>query len=183
MRASLKNKLAVSYAEGLYEAEDAVGQDQALADAFALSGALKNDAKIAKYLNNPLWKTEDKKSALLEAAQSLSLGQGWRRCLELLAENHRLGELAAVAAAYVKVYYRQREIVETEVISAVPLNAEEKRRLQQTLEQNLSRQVAVCYTVNPAVLGGLIVQCGSKRLDDSLSGKLNQLELLMRGKQ
>ena len=183
MRKSLENKLAASYAEALYEAETAAGQDQALSDAFTLSSALKNDAKIAKYLSNPLWKTEAKKAALLEAAQTLSLGQGWRRCLELLADNHRLAELAAVAAAYIKVYYRRRNIVETEVISAVPLSADEKQRLQQALEQNLSRQVAVNYTIKPEILGGLIVQCGSQRLDDSLSGKLNQLELLMKGKQ
>ena len=50
------------------------------------------------------------------------------------------------------------------------------------LEKILGKQVEIDYVLNPKILGGLRVQCGSKMFDDSLASKLNYLENIMKGK-
>ena len=46
----------------------------------------------------------------------------------------------------------------------------------------LGKQVVINYELNPKILGGLRVQCGSKMFDNSLASKLNYLENVMKGK-
>ena len=37
------------------------------------------------------------------------------------------------------------------------------------------------YQIKPEILGGLVIECGTKLIDDSIKGKLERLELLMKG--
>ena len=50
------------------------------------------------------------------------------------------------------------------------------------MEKILGKQVEIDYVLNPKILGGLRVQCGSKMFDNSLASKLNYLENVMKGK-
>ena len=54
-------------------------------------------------------------------------------------------------------------------------------RLKRSLEKWLQKKVVIKYTIKPEILGGLLVECGSIMFDDSLKGKLEKLELLMKG--
>lgn len=47
----------------------------------------------------------------------------------------------------------------------------------------LSQKVVVNYEICPEILGGLIVKFGSSMIDDSIRGKLNRLEIMMKGGQ
>lgn len=62
-----------------------------------------------------------------------------------------------------------------EIVSALPLNAQEKEKIRQNLLDHSSRQVQVSFRVDPTILGGLIVRAGGKVLDGSLAGQLASL--------
>jgi len=62
------------------------------------------------------------------------------------------------------------------VTSAVPLTAEEQARLRARLGRRFGRELALTITVNPRILGGLIVQVGDVVIDGSLAGKLDTLQ-------
>lgn len=47
----------------------------------------------------------------------------------------------------------------------------------------LSGKIVVNYEIRPELLGGLVVKFNSNMIDDSLKGKLNRLELIMKGGQ
>lgn len=57
-----------------------------------------------------------------------------------------------------------------EVISALPLNTQEKEKIQQNLLDHSPRKVQVNFRIDPAILGGLVIRAGGKVLDGSLAG-------------
>ena len=71
-------------------------------------------------------------------------------------------------------------------LSAAPaqaLSAAQVKKLEASLEKLLKQKVLVSYLVKPEVLGGLKVKYGSNMIDDTLLGKLNRLEQVMKGGQ
>ena len=45
----------------------------------------------------------------------------------------------------------------------------------------MGNKVVVKYQIKPEILGGLVIECGTKFIDDSVKGKLERFELLMKG--
>jgi F-type H+-transporting ATPase subunit delta len=68
-----------------------------------------------------------------------------------------------------------------EVVSARPLGDDQLAALRQNLKTRLGRDVAIDLTVDPAILGGLVVKIGSRQIDGSIRTKLNTLASAMKG--
>lgn len=64
---------------------------------------------------------------------------------------------------------------EAAVHTAVPLTAEEKRRLREILESKLGGTVEMTEHVDPSVVGGLQVSAGDRLIDTSIKGRLERL--------
>jgi F-type H+-transporting ATPase subunit b len=67
-----------------------------------------------------------------------------------------------------------------EVVSALPLTADEQKTIQNDVLAKVGPQVKVEYKVDPSILGGLIVKVGDKVLDGSVAGQLDELRTSMR---
>lgn len=62
-----------------------------------------------------------------------------------------------------------------EVISALPLTKAEQETIQERLLKSLDEGAEIAFTVNPSILGGLVVRVNDKVVDGSVSGRLSQL--------
>ncbi len=62
-----------------------------------------------------------------------------------------------------------------EVISALPLTADEKATVQKDVLAKLGSNATVTYSVDPTILGGLVIRVGDKRVDGSVAGQLETL--------
>ncbi|RUW77948.1 ATP synthase F1 subunit delta, partial [Mesorhizobium sp. M2A.F.Ca.ET.067.02.1.1] len=67
-----------------------------------------------------------------------------------------------------------------EVTSAHALTAAQQTELKATLKSIAGKDVAIAMTVDPSLLGGLIVKMGSRQIDTSLKTKLNSLKLALK---
>ena len=83
--------------------------------------------------------------------------------------------------AYTGVYYAKNNISQVNVQTAIDLSEEQKNNLVSAMESYLGNKVVVKYQIKPEILGGLVIECGTKLIDDSIKGKLERLELLMKG--
>lgn len=63
-----------------------------------------------------------------------------------------------------------------EVTSALPLTSEEKATVEKDLLAQLGSSAAVTYSVDPSILGGLVIRVGDKRVDGSVAGQLETLK-------
>ena len=62
-----------------------------------------------------------------------------------------------------------------EVISALPLTAEEQSTVKKEVLSKMGTQSTVAFRIDPSILGGLVIRVGDKVLDGSVSGKLDGL--------
>lgn len=184
MKKDSKTKIASIYSLALFEAaEEKKAVAKVHADVLALLDIMDADKEFLKYFSNPLWGTDSKKSALKDIAKKLKLADETLQCLDVIADNNRFKELQLILEAFKHLYYKKNNIAEVDVASAKKLTATQDKKLSAVLEKMLNKKVVVNYTLNPELLGGLRVKYGSNMIDDSIQGKLNRLEIMMKGGQ
>ena len=105
-----------------------------------------------------------------------------RNFLKVLAERGRLEELPAIAAQYRRLVKEQQNELDVRVTTAIELTPDLRARLEERLSASTGKQVRLHATVDPAIIGGLVVQHGDTLIDTSLRGRLEGLRLaLQRG--
>jgi F-type H+-transporting ATPase subunit delta len=98
-----------------------------------------------------------------------------RNFLLLLADKGRAGQLEEIAREFERLIAEQEGIVEAELTTAVELSDEEARKLLDQIEKASGRKVEASRAVDPDLIGGIVLQVGSHRLDASVRGRLERL--------
>ena len=138
-----------------------------------LAAAVAGDDALRQALSNPLVTVQQQAAifdALVKSGDDLT-----RRSVAVLAEGGR-AELIATLAAELRARltaHRGEEIAT--VTSAQPLADAVTARLRAALAKATGKKVDIHWQQDPSILGGLIVQIGSQRLDASLAGALTHL--------
>ena len=99
-----------------------------------------------------------------------------RNLVRLLVERGRLGVLARILDAYDRLADASSGRVRAEVISAVPLSAEQERRITAELAHKLGGEVQTTVRQDPAVIGGLVIRIGDRVIDGSVRTRLRELQ-------
>lgn len=162
------------YAEALLEASkerDQLAPVRADFDAFA--AALAESDELRAFLRNPQVETETKLAALDEL---LSGGNVlFQNFVRLLAEKGRIAEVEDVHEEFGRLIAREERVLELELTTAVELSDEEAAKVVKQIEEASGRSVVATRTVDPDIIGGIVVQAGSVRADASVRGRLDQL--------
>jgi len=98
-----------------------------------------------------------------------------RNFVRLLVEKGRAPELAEIATEFDLLADEQQHVLDVELTTAQELSEEEFGRLVGRIEQASGRKVQATRTVDPDLIGGLVLQAGSMRLDASVRGRLERL--------
>ena len=171
------------YSTALYEAAVAENSVEAIwNDVKKLKKLLVENADFTSYMINPLWTEKDKTDVLNDTAKILGLNKDTTNCLQSMIENRRMAELSSVLNDFEDMYYKKSSIAKVKVETVKSLTAMQESKLSKVLESVLKQNVVIDYEINPSILGGLRIQCGSKMFDDCLASKLNYLENTMKGK-
>lgn len=166
-------RLARVYAEallGLAQQEHKADDVGAELHTVAVEVVGKNPA-VAQFLENPAVTAKTKMPILGSVFGGAS--DLFQKFLHVLAENHRLGLLRDISAAYQNIRDRQAGRVRVVVRSAKPLDDGQKGELQQTLASKLGKEPVLSVRVEPELLGGMIVQVGDRVYDSSVRTRLD----------
>ena len=98
-----------------------------------------------------------------------------RNFVRLLVEKGRAAEIREVAAEFETLVDAQENILDVELTTANDLSDEEFGRIVGRIEQASGRKVQATRSVDPDLIGGLVLQAGSMRLDASIRGRLDRL--------
>jgi len=98
-----------------------------------------------------------------------------RNFLLVLADKGRTGQLEEIAGEFERLVAEHEGIVHAELTTAVELSDDEARELLGRIEQASGRKVEATRSVDPGLIGGIVVQVGSHRLDASVRGRLDRL--------
>lgn len=175
------SQLAERYAQALFDlASEAKGLDETRSDLLSLRKAIEENKDLRSLIRSPLYKREDQARALkaiLEKAGATPLVQ---KFVGLVAEQRRLFALPDMAKAFAAMVARHKGEMTAQVQSAHPLSEEQMSKLKQIMRDTFGKDVALETIEKPALLGGLVLQVGSRMIDGSLATRLNNLEQAMK---
>lgn len=170
------------YAKALYEVGEERHDNEKLYDAMqALAAAFTAQSALASTLANPFVAGSDKASLLVNAvygADTAGADATYVDFVSLLGRNKRFDIARAVALAYISLYRTKHSIYRVAVVSAAPLGAAEKKRLEAVIAAHIGHgTMEYEYSVDPSLIGGFTVTVNSERLDASVSNELKRLRL------
>jgi len=174
--------LAGRYALALFElAEDQDALDAVAGDLASLRGMIDESADLRRLIRSPVLSREEQGRALAALGEKAGFEPLTRQFLGVLAHQRRLFALPEVVAAYDAMLAEHKGEVGAEVTSAVPLSEEQLASVQRHLSAAVGQAVTLSTSVDPGLLGGLVVRVGSRMIDASIRTKLHQLELALKG--
>lgn len=95
--------------------------------------------------------------------------------LQVLRTKGRLALIPALAETYRQELQTAQGFVEVQVTTAVALSAELKGRLARAVDQHTGKKSRLLETVDPNILGGLVVKIGDEKIDSSVARELSKL--------
>ncbi|HUG40025.1 MAG TPA: ATP synthase F1 subunit delta [Longimicrobiales bacterium] len=168
--------IARNYAETLLELGREHGEAEAYAAAFAeLDGALLGDERIRRFLETPQIEQGAKQSALRNALDG-KVPESFLRFLLVVLAHRRQRLLHEIREEYDALLDDQAGRMHAQVTLARPADEAMVREIADRLTAMLGKTVVPHVTVNPAIVGGIIVKYGDRVLDGSLRRQLLSLK-------
>jgi F-type H+-transporting ATPase subunit delta len=143
---------------------------EALAD---FASALEQSAELRAVLRNPQLEPSAKAGILAELAGDEE--PLFKNFLLLVAEKGRAGELEEIAREFERLVAREERRLTVELTTARELTDAEADEIVAQIEQAAGRKVEATRSVDPDILGGIVLQAGSYRADASVRGRLERL--------
>lgn len=165
---------ALELAEEAGRAEE-VGQELA-----ALAADLEADAETAAFFASPLVDEEQRRAALERLRGTLS--DLTVDTLQVMNGKGRLALVPALAAAYREELDRLRGRVDVTVSSARPLGDELRERLLAVVRERTGNEPRLEERVDSALLGGLVMRIGDRKIDASVAHQLRRIDEKLLGR-
>lgn len=163
-----------TYARALYEVAKEQGRVQEVREELGdFARSIEEVPELRALLRNPQLQPAAKASAL-EAL----LGEAdkiLRNFLRVLAEKGRAGEIEEVAREFERLAAAEEGLLEVELTTAYELDEDDAAAILRQIEEASGRRVEATRKVDPSLIGGIVLQAGSMRLDASVRGRLDRL--------
>ena len=162
------------YARALYEAAKDKGRLEAVREELGDFVEVQRQVpELRELLRNPQLDHRLKASALEELLGGEE--ELVRNFLLLLAEKNRAGDVDEISREFDRLAAQEEGILDVELTTAVGLRDHEARQVIDQIEKASGRKVEAKRHVDPALIGGIVLQAGSMRLDASVRGRLDRL--------
>jgi F-type H+-transporting ATPase subunit delta len=173
--------VADRYASSLFELALEAGVVEAVgADLDKFQALLDESDDLKRLVASPVFSAEDQSKAVAAIVAEAGIVSLAGNFLKVVANNRRLFAVPGMIAAYRTIAAAHRGEVVAEVTSAHALDEAQETELKAALKSVTGKEVTIALTVDPSILGGLIVKVGSRQIDTSLRTKLSTLKLALK---
>lgn len=174
--------LAGRYATALIELAGEKKQlDSVAEDLKGLKSLIGESEDLRTLIRSPLYRREQQTAAIGALLEKAGVNDITRRFVMVVAKNKRLFVLPKIIDAFLAELARRRGEVTAEVTAAHELSDDQRHSLAEALRKAVGSKVQVALSVDPSILGGLVVKVGSRMIDNSVRTKLQRLQLVMKG--
>lgn len=162
------------YARALFQAAQEQGRVEAVqGDLGAFAGAVEGSPELAAFLSNPQVDPVAKAGVLAEISEGAD--ELVRNFLRLIAGKGRAGQVAGIRDEFQALVDRAQGRIAVELTTAFELSDDEAAAIVSQIEQASSRSVEAVRKVDPGLIGGMVLQAGSLRVDASVRGRIERL--------
>jgi F-type H+-transporting ATPase subunit delta len=143
--------------------------------------AVEEVPELRSLLRDPVLDPKEKAAALDSILGGVD--ELVRNFLLLVAEKNRTAQIEEIAHEFDRLVAAEERRLEVELTTAIELSDKEAKSIVAQIEKASGREVDATRSVDPDLIGGLILQAGSMRVDASVRGRLNRLrhDLVQRG--
>lgn len=167
-------EIAQVYARALFEvAQDKGDLDEVREQLGQFADALEGSRELQTYFFSPYFSTEEKKDGLHRAVTGAS--EPVVNFLELLVEKHRMPAIFRIRREVDALWREENKLLPVQLTSAIALDDQTVESLGRTIGERTGRKVDVTATVNPDILGGIVLRVGNSILDASIRNRLESL--------
>lgn len=178
---SMISGVAERYARSLYElAADANAVVQVEKDLARFDALVEGSEDLKRLIQSPVFSSEDQFKAVSAIADKAGISGLVGNFLRVVAQNRRLFAVPGMIRAFSAIAAEARGEVVADVVSAHDLSAAQLTELKAALKSVAGKDVNIKLTVDPSLLGGLVVRVGSRQIDTSLKTKLASLKLALK---
>ena len=170
------NKAAIPYAEALFDLSQSTQLvKKSHQDLQNILLKIRESENLSIFLVNPLISIDDKKKVLsvlfLDQVSSSVLN-----FLFILIERRRIHLIESIVNCYTSLINQLNATTSVIVYTAYLFNEEQEKALKEKLEAiTKAKQIELVIEIKPDLIGGFVVKMGSKVIDFSISGQLNQI--------
>lgn len=167
--------IARKYALALFNAAKNSGElDRVSEDLESIDAFNTGDDRLSRYLESPQVSTAAKMELLDKAFKDRTTDLT-TRFLHLILEKKRIDQLHGMIETFRDLVRAHRGIVRAEVRTAVALLPDQKDRLKANLAKMTGKTVEIESEVDPAILGGVVVEFENQIIDRSVRRGLDDL--------
>jgi F-type H+-transporting ATPase subunit delta len=167
---------SLQYANALADVALAQGAaDPALKQLHEFRDAYAESAELRNFLASPAVEREAKHGVIERLVARVGASKIIRNFLFLVADHNRMHILPEIVESFQEVVRQRQGIAEAEISSAIELSATQKAEFAFTLERMTGQRVEPKYSVNPELLGGVVVRIGDAIYDGSVRNRLNRM--------
>ena len=129
--------------------------------------------ELRAFLRNPQIEPDGKADVLAQLAGDAD--ELVRNFVRLVAEKGRAGELPEIARELEALVARAQNRSRSSSRPRTSSPTRRRRRSCETIEKASGRTVEATRSVDPSLIGGIVLQIGSHRADGSVRGRLERL--------
>ena len=167
-------EIAEVYARSLFEvAKEHDALDEIHEELGQFADVLAENRQLQVFFFSPYFSSEEKKDNVPKVIEGGN--EYFVRFLQVLAEKHRLPVLFRIRRAFDEMWAKEQHLLEVSVTSAVELDEETVRGIGKKIEEQTGQRVELSSTVDPELIGGIVIRVGNKVLDASVRNRLERL--------
>ncbi|MEM8650448.1 MAG: F0F1 ATP synthase subunit delta [Pseudomonadota bacterium] len=135
---------------------------------------------LKRLVVSPVFSAEDQLRAVDAVLTKAKITGLVGNFVRVVAKNRRLFAMPGMLTAFRRLVAEHKGEASADVTVATALTAAQTKELKAALKSVVGKDVAINATVDPSILGGMIVKVGSKQIDTSLKTRLSSLKLALK---
>jgi ATP synthase F1 delta subunit len=167
-------EIATVYARSLFEvAKENDELDEIHEELGQFADALDESRELQVFFFSPYFSSQEKKDGIDKIVEGAN--EHFLNFLKLIAERHRVPAVFRIRRAFDDLWREENKLLEVRVTSAVELDDDLVKSIGERIEQQTGRRIDLDASIDPDVIGGLVVRVGNMVMDASVRGRLERL--------
>ena len=167
--------ISVRYARALLKCATGLKlEDQVYKEMLTLSKSFLEVPELRFTIDNPML-SKDKKLKIVATACGDNICELTKKFVELVLNEDREKTLQFMAASYITLYRKQKNIIRGSLTTAAPVSQETEDKMRRMVESKTHGTVEFNTEVDPNIIGGFILEYDTYRMDASVKTKLSNI--------
>ena len=167
--------ISVRYARALLKCATGLKlEDQVYKEMQTLSKSFLEVPELRFTIDNPML-SKDKKLKIVATACGDNICELTKKFVELVLNEDREKTLQFMAASYITLYRKQKNIIRGSLTTAAPVSQETEDKMRRMVESKPHGTVEFNTEVDPNIIGGFILEYDTYRMDASVKTKLSNI--------